>query len=88
MLTRRGWIVLASDAAHFYENVEKRKMFPIVLDAREMMTGFERLEELADSADHVVPGHDPLVRARYPAESPALEGIVHRLDVAPEAPKE
>ena len=85
VLTRRGWVVLASDAAHFYENLEKRKMFPIVLDARDMLKGFERLEALADSPDHVVPGHDPLVRARYPAQSAALAGIVHRLDVEPRA---
>ena len=83
--TRRGWVVLASDAAHFYENFEQRKMFPIVLDAREMLEGFQRLERLADSRAHVVPGHDPLVCARYPAESPALEGVVYRLDVAPGA---
>lgn len=85
VLTRRGWVVLASDASHFYENVRQRKLFPIVLDARAMLRGFERLEELADSPDHVVPGHDPLVRAVYPAENDRLDGIVHRLDVAPKA---
>ena len=30
---------------------------------------------------HVVPGHDPLVFARYPAAKPGLEGIAVRLDV-------
>ena len=30
-----------------------------------------------------MPGHDPLVRARYPAPSPELEGIAVRLDVDP-----
>jgi hypothetical protein len=42
-----------------------------------------RAQALEDSEQHVVPGHDPLVRARYPAPSPELEGIVVRLDVAP-----
>ncbi len=83
VLTRRGWVVLASDVSHFYENFEQRKMFPIVLDAKAMLDGFARLEELAESPDHVIPGHDPLVRARYPAEDPRFEGILHRLDVAP-----
>ena len=55
VLTRRGWVVLASDASHFYENVRERKLFPIVLDAEVMLKGFERLEELADSPDHIVP---------------------------------
>ncbi len=83
VLSRRGWVVLASDVSHYYENFEARKMFPIVLDAREMLEGFARLEQLADSRGHVVPGHDPLVCARYPSESAALEGMVFRLDIAP-----
>ncbi len=83
VLTRRGWVVLASDAAHFYENFKKRKMFPIVLDARAMLRGFERLQALADSPTHVVPGHDPLVRSKYPAEDARFEGIAHRLDIEP-----
>ena len=41
------------------------------------------LRALAPIAGHIVPGHDPLVMARYPAPSPALEGIAVRLDVAP-----
>ena len=83
VLTRRGWVVLASDASHFYENFEQRKLFPIVLDARDMLKGFERLEGLAGSRDHVVPGHDPLVCEVYPAADPRLEGSVFRLDAEP-----
>ena len=30
--TRRGWIVLASDAAHFWANIRTRSPFPIVVD--------------------------------------------------------
>ena len=86
VLTRRGWVVLASDASHFYENFQRRKLFPIVLDAEVMLKGFERLETLADSPDHIVPGHDPLVRQLYPAQDPRLENVVHRLDVAPKTP--
>ncbi len=83
VLTKRGWVVLASDASHFYENFQRRKMFPIVLNAELMLKGFARLEELAESPDHVIPGHDPLVRALYPAQSGDLADVVHRLDVAP-----
>jgi len=85
VLTKRGWVVLASDASHFYENFEQRKIFPIVLNARDMLKGFERMERLAESRDHVIPGHDPLVCAKYPKESAALDGVVYRLDVAPKA---
>jgi len=85
VLTKRGWVVLASDASHFYENFEKRKIFPIVLNARDMLKGFELMERLAESRGHVIPGHDPLVCTKYPSESGPLEGIVYRLDVEPKA---
>jgi len=78
--TRRGWLVLASDAAHFYANMEQARPFPIVYSVADMVEGWRRLRALADSPGHVIPGHDPLVLARYPAPSGALEGIVARLD--------
>jgi hypothetical protein len=57
--------------------------FPIVANTIEMLEGFRRIHALADSPDHVIPGHDPLVMALYPAPSPDLDGVVARLDVAP-----
>ena len=81
--TARGWVVLASDAAHLYANFRDARPVPIVLDVGRMVEGYARLRALADSDDHVVPGHDPLVLSRYPAPSDALSGIVARLDVAP-----
>jgi hypothetical protein len=45
-----------------------------------MLEGYNTLYRLADSPDHIVPGHDPLVMKYYPAESAELEGIVVRLD--------
>ena len=81
--TRRGWVVLASDASHFYANMEQGRPFPIVYNVTDMLAGHQRAYALADSAHHVVPGHDPLVLARYPAPSRGLEGIVARLDVDP-----
>lgn len=64
--TERGWVMLASDAIHFYENMIHAEPFPIVFDLGDMLAGFDRLRSLADSPDHVIPGHDPLVAARYP----------------------
>jgi glyoxylase-like metal-dependent hydrolase (beta-lactamase superfamily II) len=78
--TRRGWVVLASDASHFYANMEQVRPFPIVFNVADMVQGYARLRELADSPAHIIPGHDPLVLARYPAPSGALQGIVARLD--------
>ena len=82
--TRRGWVVLASDACHFYENMEGARPFPVVYNVGDMMEGWDKLRNLADSPAHVVPGHDPLVLQRYPAPNPSLDGIVVRLDVPPE----
>jgi glyoxylase-like metal-dependent hydrolase (beta-lactamase superfamily II) len=78
--TRRGRVVVASDASHFYANMEQARPFPIVYSVADMVEGYGRLRELADSPAHVIPGHDPLVLERYPAPSKALQGIVARLD--------
>jgi glyoxylase-like metal-dependent hydrolase (beta-lactamase superfamily II) len=78
--TRRGWLVLASDASHFYANMEQVRPFPIVYSVADMVEGYGRLRALADSREHIIPGHDPLVLERYPAPSKALQGIVARLD--------
>jgi glyoxylase-like metal-dependent hydrolase (beta-lactamase superfamily II) len=81
--TRRGWVVVASDAAHLYAHLEQRRVFPVVTNVAEMLEGYERLYRLADSPYHIVPGHDPLVMKYYPAVNPDLAGIAVRLDVAP-----
>lgn len=82
--TQRGWVVLASDATHLYANIGRSLPFPLVYNVGDMMEGFRRLRELADSEDHIVPGHDPQVMLRYPAPDAALAGKVVRLDVAPD----
>lgn len=78
--TRRGWMVLASDATHFYENLTSDRPFPFFCDLRGVHAGFRRLRQLADAEDLIIPGHDPLVLQRHPAPEPRLEGIVARLD--------
>jgi len=82
--TRRGWVVVASDASHLYANFQQRRPFPIVYNVAEMLEGFKLLYKLADSPEHIIPGHDPLVIAKYPPPKPELKGIVARLDTAPE----
>ena len=83
VLTKRGWVVLASDAAHFYEHMERKLPFPIVWNVGDLLQGFDTLGKLATSAGHIVPGHDPLVRTRYPSLSRDLQSAVVRLDVDP-----
>jgi glyoxylase-like metal-dependent hydrolase (beta-lactamase superfamily II) len=65
--TGRGRVVLTSDASHFYENYERRICFPHADDVERSKASFALIADLADSPDHVVPGHDPLVLVRYPA---------------------
>lgn len=81
--TRRGWVVLASDCTHYYENWETNRPFPTVFDVARTIDGFRTLERLAESRRHVIPGHDPLVMKRYPAPKPELQGVVVQLDVDP-----
>ena len=76
--TARGQVVLASDAVHYYANIEEERPFAVVSDLPGMYDAFETVRALADSPDHVIPGHDPLVLSRYPAV-PGLEGIAARL---------
>jgi glyoxylase-like metal-dependent hydrolase (beta-lactamase superfamily II) len=81
--TKRGWVVLASDATHYYEHIEKDRCFVTVYNIGDTLEGYAKLRRLAASEKHIVPGHDPLVMQRYPAVSKALEGIAVRLDVEP-----
>ena len=80
VMTRRGAVVLASDASHFYANMEQVRPFPIVWSVADMVDGYRRLRGLAESAQHIIPGHDPMVMERYPAPAASLQGIAVRLD--------
>lgn len=80
VLTEAGWLCLASDAAHYYENAFLRKPFPIVVDLQNMLDGFDRLDKLASSRELIVPGHDPLVTQLFPKDGP---DFVVRLDKGP-----
>jgi len=81
--TKRGWVVIASDATHFYANLGSGRSFPILHSLGDMLEGFSTVRRLADSEDHIVPGHDPLVMKAYAPPSPELEGLIVRLDEPP-----
>lgn len=80
--TSRGWVVLASDAAHFYANLDNDNPFAIVLNVAEVLEGNRRLRALASTPEHIIPGHDPEVLRRYPPY-PGLEGQVACLHLPP-----
>jgi glyoxylase-like metal-dependent hydrolase (beta-lactamase superfamily II) len=83
VFTRRGWVIVASDASHFYDGYLSCRPLRLAFDVGDMVRGFERIRAFAESDAHVVPGHDPAVMNQYPAVSPALEGVAVRLDVNP-----
>ena len=76
-------MVLASDASHFYANMDQGRPFPIVHDVAAMLEGHRTLKTLASHDDLVIPGHDPLVLERFAPPSPDLAGHIARLDADP-----
>ena len=54
--TARGHVVLASDASHFYENIEDDRPFAILHSMTGMYGAFDRIRELADGPHLVVAG--------------------------------
>jgi glyoxylase-like metal-dependent hydrolase (beta-lactamase superfamily II) len=81
--TERGWVVLASDALHYEEELTRGVPFAVVFSLADMLAAHDRIRQLADSDEHVVVAHDPLVVLKYPAASEELDGIALRVDVAP-----
>ena len=81
--TKRGHVVLASDATHLYGHIYAGRVFPVTFCVGDVLEGYSTIKKLADSLDHIVPGHDPAVVEKYPAAAPGLEKLVVRLDVPP-----
>ena len=77
--TERGSVVLASDATHFYANIEEDRPFSVITDLRQMYSAFDIVRSLADSPEHVIPGHDPQVIQRFPPAKPGLEDTAVRV---------
>jgi len=62
-----GSVVLASDALHYYEELELDRPFEIFVDLEETYRAFDTVRELSERPDAVlVAGHDPLVCERFP----------------------
>lgn len=81
--TARGKVVLASDVAHLYANINEGRPFWVFTDLGEVFEAFRTVRKLADEPDLLVPGHDPLVMEQYPAPKSNLKGIVASLHEKP-----
>jgi glyoxylase-like metal-dependent hydrolase (beta-lactamase superfamily II) len=60
-----GQVVLASDAIHYDDELERQRPFGIFTDLADMYRGYATLQRYADSGAAVVPGHDPSVMDRF-----------------------
>lgn len=76
--TADGAVLLASDATHYYEELERDMPFFVVDDLKAMYAGFDALKAMTAELDAVlVPGHDPDVAHRHPAIPGVLGGLAH-----------
>jgi glyoxylase-like metal-dependent hydrolase (beta-lactamase superfamily II) len=73
--TRSGTIVLASDNAYLYENLEQHKAIAQSVDPASNLAAQERMLKLAASPGLVIPGHDPAVFLRFPVVKPGIVRI-------------
>jgi glyoxylase-like metal-dependent hydrolase (beta-lactamase superfamily II) len=74
--TRSGAVVLASDNAYLYENLDRRVAIAQTLDAASNVAAMGRMLRLAAAPRLVVPGHDGQVFVRFPTPG----GRVARID--------
>jgi glyoxylase-like metal-dependent hydrolase (beta-lactamase superfamily II) len=76
--TARGRVLLASDAVHFYEELELERPFGVAVNLREMCEAYALLKRLEIESDAiVVPGHDPAVAGRFASLDGDLGDIVY-----------
>jgi glyoxylase-like metal-dependent hydrolase (beta-lactamase superfamily II) len=73
--TTSGTVVLASDNAYLYENLEQGRAIAQTLDAASNLAAQARMIALAGGVGRVVPGHDPAVFERFPIVKPGVARI-------------
>ena len=71
--TSRGWVLLASDAVHLYDEVEFERPFAIFHDLQKMIDGYRKCFNIAGGYEFLISGHDPKVTDWYPALAPEFE---------------
>jgi glyoxylase-like metal-dependent hydrolase (beta-lactamase superfamily II) len=78
--TAEGTAVLASDAIHYYEELERDWPFNIIWNLQEMYEGYDLLHELARAPGAaLVAGHDPAVLERFAPLSQETAGLAVRV---------
>lgn len=70
--TSGGTVVIASDCAWFYANIELGLANSLTLDPDADLEAFERMKRIASRPDWILPGHDSRVFERF---SSPIEGV-------------
>lgn len=78
--TESGWLVLASDALHYGEELTRGIPYALSANNVDMLASHERIRQLAGQRGRIIPGHDPLVIKEFPVAVEGLEGIAVRVD--------
>lgn len=68
----RGTIVIASDNAYLYENLDRRLPIAQTLDAGSNLAAQDRMGRIASARRLIVPGHDPAVFRRFREVGPGV----------------
>jgi glyoxylase-like metal-dependent hydrolase (beta-lactamase superfamily II) len=64
--TAGGGVVLASDAVHYYDELETERPFAVLHDLADVYRAYDTVRGLAAGGRDLIPGHDPLVMERHP----------------------
>ena len=81
--TRTGSVVLAADAIHYYEEMERDRPYWVFTDLEGMYKSYAFLNELASHPGvSVVAGHDPAVLSRFKAVDDDCVDLAIRTDQA------
>src|SRR5690606_21543157 len=75
--TDDGGVLLASDVAHYHEELVRDRPFAHVTDVVGSYAALDRVRELSASGAiaHVLPGHDPDTLNQFPSLEGDLSGI-------------
>ena len=73
--TATGTVVIASDNAYLYRNLDEKRAIAQTLDAASNLAAQARMVDIAGSPARVIPGHDPDVFTRFPPVAPGVVRI-------------
>ena len=73
--SRVGPVLIASDNAYLYENLENHLAIGETFDAAANLEAQSRMGKLVEDRRRIVPGHDPAIFDRFPATAPGVARI-------------